>query len=155
MTSRGHTDVPELGSLLPSFDGVPRWRGGEKPSDAELAGKAVLVHFFSSGCPLCSEGMPVVHRLREAFGASGLIVVGAYQPRPDSTATEAEAEATCDRIVHGGHRCASDAGGVLATRFGHRFAPAYYVFDRAHRLRHFQEGNWNLDALEDVIERNG
>ena len=145
--------MPELGSLLPAFDGVPRWRNGGAPAEADLAGKAVLVHFFSSGCPLCSEGMPVVHRVREAFAPAGLVVIGVYQPRPEFTATETEAEQVCDHIVHGAQRCAVDAGGVLAARFGHRWAPAYYLYDRAHRLRHLQEGNWNLKALDAVIDR--
>lgn len=145
--------MSDLGSLLPSFDGVPRWRVGGAPAEADLAGKAVFVHFFSSGCPLCSEGMPVVNRVREAFASPGLVVIGVYQPRPDNSATEAEAEQVCDRIVHGAHRCAADASGVLAQRFGHTWAPAYYVFDRMHRLRHIQEGNWNLDALDEVIKR--
>jgi thiol-disulfide isomerase/thioredoxin len=146
--------VPDLGSPLPSFDGVPRWLSGRAPAEADLAGKAVLVHFFSSGCPLCSEGMPAVHRVREAFETAGLVVIGVYQPRAEFTATESEAEKVCDRIVHGAHRCAADALGVLAARFGHRWAPAYYVYDRAHRRRHFQEGNWHVDALDEVIQRS-
>ena len=145
--------MPELGSLLPSFDGVSQWRGGAAPADADLAGKAVFVHFFSSGCPLCSEGMTVVRRVREEFAASGLVVIGAYQPRPDGNATDDEAESMCDTFVRGEYRCAADSSGVLAARFGHRWAPAYYVFDRAHRLRHFQEGNWNLEALDEAIKR--
>jgi thiol-disulfide isomerase/thioredoxin len=155
--------VPDLNSLLPSFDGVPRWPVGGAPAENDLAGKAVLVHFFSSGCPLCTEGMPVVHRVREAFAPSDLVVIGVYQPRPEPKATEGEAEQVVCRepvtnrpiihIVNGAHRCALDVEGVLAVRFGHQWAPSYFVFDRAHRLRHFQEGNWNLDALHEIIQR--
>lgn len=144
---------PKLGSLLPSLDGVPRWRGAA-PIEVDLADKPVLVHFFSSGCPLCSEGMQAVHRVREAFETMGLVVIGTYQARPDTNATDAEADQICDQLVRGAHRCAADSGGVLAARFGHRWAPAYYVYDRIHRLRHFQEGNWKLDALDEIIKRS-
>jgi thiol-disulfide isomerase/thioredoxin len=146
--------MPDLGSLLPSFDGVPRWPVGGAPAENDLAGKAALVHFFSSGCPLCTEGMPVVHRVREAFAPSDLVVIGVFQPRNEHKATEADAENVVDNVVHGAHRCALDLEGVLTARFGHQWAPSYYVFDRAHRLRHFQEGNWNLDALHEIIQRN-
>jgi len=144
--------VPKLGSLLPAFGGVPRWRGGAAPTEADLAGMPVLVHFFSSGCPLCREGMPILRRLRDAHAPAGVVVIGAFQPRPDVEATIADAERVCDLIVHDAHRSAADVEGVLAARFGHRWAPAYYVYDRAHRLRHFQVGNWNLDALAGVLE---
>jgi hypothetical protein len=45
-----------------------------------------------------------------------------------------------------------DVAGVLAARFGNEWAPAYYVYDRSHRLRHYQMGNWNLDGIAAVIE---
>ena len=112
----------------------------------------MLVHFFSSGCPLCREGMPAVRRLRATFGGDSLAVVGAFQPRPDANATVAEAERECDELACSAHACALDIDGVLAARFGNQWAPAYYVFDRGHRLRHYQMGNWNLDAIAAIIE---
>ena len=144
--------MPQLDSLLPSFDGVPLWRSGPAPTASDLAGKAVLVHFFSSGCPLCREGMPAVDLLRASYESSGLVVVGAYQPRPDAKATAAEAVRECDASVRPTHVCALDVAGVLAQRFGNEWAPAYYVYDRSHRLRHYQMGNWNLDGIAAVIE---
>jgi thiol-disulfide isomerase/thioredoxin len=145
--------VPQLNSLLPSFEGVPQWRNGEAPAQNDIAGKPVLVHFFSSGCPLCREGMPAVLRLGAAYELSGLVVIGAYQPRPEAQASIADAERECDLHVGPAHRCAVDSAGVLSARFGHTWAPAYYVYDRAHRLRHVQEGNWALESLAAVIER--
>lgn len=144
--------MPQLNSVVPPFDGVPRWRNGPAPAASDLAGRAVLVHFFSSGCPLCREGMPVVRSLGATFGADSLAVVGAFQPRPDAIATVAEAERECDELACSTHACAMDVDGVLAARFGNKWAPAYYIFDRGHRLRHYQMGNWNLDALAAIIE---
>lgn len=145
--------VPELNTPLPSFDGVAHWRNGPAPAVFDIADKPVLVHFFSSGCPLCREGVPAIRRMHATFSPDGLVVVGAYQPRQDIAATLADAERECDLHVSPTHPCALDADGILAARFGNSWPPAYYVYDRGHRLRHYQMGNWNLDALGTVIQR--
>jgi thiol-disulfide isomerase/thioredoxin len=144
--------MPRLHSSLPSFDGVSIWRNGPAPADAELAGKPVLVHFFSSGCPLCREGMPAVRRLHATFASAGLVVVGAYQPRQDIPTTLADAERECDLHVGPTHPCALDTEGTLAARFGNLWPPAYYVYDRSHLLRHYQMGNFNLAAVDRIIQ---
>jgi hypothetical protein len=46
-----------------------------------------------------------------------------------------------------------DTGGILAARFENLWPPAYYVYDRGHRLRHYQMGNSNLEALDAIIQR--
>jgi thiol-disulfide isomerase/thioredoxin len=144
--------MPQLSSSLPSFDGVSHWRNGPAPTEADLDGKPVLVHFFSSGCPLCRDGMPVIRRLHATYSAAGLMVVGAFQPRQDVKASLADAERECDLHVGPTHACALDAGGILAARFENTFPPAYYVYDRSHHLRHYQMGNWNLEAIGGIIK---
>ncbi|HKW45782.1 MAG TPA: TlpA disulfide reductase family protein [Candidatus Eremiobacteraceae bacterium] len=145
--------MAQLGSMLPSFEGVPRWRNGSAPVQRDIAGKPVLVHFFSSGCPLCGEGLPVVLRLGAALAPVGLVIIGAYQPRNDVHAQAADADRECDVQIGTAHRCAADVDGILKLRFGHTWPPAYYVYDRAHRLRHFQEGNWELETMAAAVER--
>jgi thiol-disulfide isomerase/thioredoxin len=142
-----------LNTPLPSFHGVAHWRNGPAPTEAELAGKPVLVHFFSSGCPLCGKGMPTVRQLHATYAPAGLVVVGAFQLRQDVAATLADAERECDRHVGSGHPCAVDIEGILAARFGNLWPPAYYVYDRSHRLRHYQMGNSNLESLDAIIQR--
>jgi thiol-disulfide isomerase/thioredoxin len=144
--------MPQLGSMLPSFEGVPSWRYGPPPEAVDLEGKPVLVHFFSSGCPLCREGMPVIRRLHAAFAPRGLVVVGAYQPRPDAKAAPGDAGRESDLHIGPTHACALDDDGVLAKRFENEWAPGYYIYDRSHFLRHYQMGNWNLDELAALIK---
>jgi hypothetical protein len=145
-------EMPSLNSSLPGFDGVAHWRNGPAPTETALAGKPLLVHFFSSGCPLCREGMPVIRRLHATYASAGLMVVGAYQPRQDVRASLADAERECDLHIGPTHACALDADGVLASRFENTWPPAYYVYDRSHRLRHYQMGNWNLEAIGGIIQ---
>lgn len=117
-----------------------------------MNGRAVLVHFFSSDCPLCDEGARRIAAWIEEFRESGLVVVGAFQPRRDVASTSADALAKCEhhcRIAP--HPCAADAAGVLSQRFGSEWWPAYFVYDAAHRLRHHQMGNEAMERLDSVV----
>jgi thiol-disulfide isomerase/thioredoxin len=143
--------VFRINSPLPSLDGVAAWRSA-RPSAGELAGNPVLVHFFSSGCALCHDGMPLVAEWRAHFAPRGLVVIAVYQPRSDIESTLADIGRECAAIVGSAHACAVDIRGVLAARFGNEWPPAYYVYDRSHRLRHFQMGNWHIERMAAVIE---
>jgi thiol-disulfide isomerase/thioredoxin len=117
-----------------------------------MRGHAVLVHFFSSDCPLCDEGARRIAGWIAEFGKVGLVVVGAFQPRRDVDSMSADALVECER--HCGiapHICAADAAGELSQRFGNEWWPAYFVYDAAHRLRHYQMGNEAMDRLDNVI----
>ena len=51
------------------------------------------------------------------------------------------------------HRAAFDNDLQIVERFDNQFVPAYYLFDRAHKLRHFQAGDKSYDRIEAAIER--
>jgi thiol-disulfide isomerase/thioredoxin len=117
-----------------------------------LLGRAVLVHFFSSDCPLCDEGAHRIARWIDEFEPIGLVVVGAFQPRREAESTRAMALAECERHCRiARHPCAADAAGELSQRFGNEWWPAYFVYDTAHRLRHYQMGNEAMHRLESVL----
>lgn len=143
---------PRLGSALPSLSCDAPWLGGAPPDDAQLAGRPVAVHFFSSDCPLCDQGAHRIARWISEFAAQDLVVVGAFQPRRDRPSTDDSARIECARQIRvAPHPCAVDVRGELAERFGNEWWPGYYVYDRAHRLRHVQTGNAALDLLDRAV----
>ncbi len=142
---------PRLGSALPSLDCSAPWLT-QPPDRANLTGKPVVVHFFSSDCPLCDEGAHRIARWISSLAPMGLVVIGAFQPRHDTPASQAEALAECARHSrNAAHACVADCTGELAARFGNEWWPAYFVYDRAHRLRHYQMGNDGLDRLDALL----
>jgi len=67
------------------------WAQGGPLSLSGLRGKVVLVRFFTDpDCPYCSATAPALNELQKELGASGLVVVGFYTPKPSPRATTVE-----------------------------------------------------------------
>jgi thiol-disulfide isomerase/thioredoxin len=140
----------KLGDPLPSFDGASRWLDG--PVDPSLLdSRPVLVHFWSTSCPLCHEGVRDIARWRERF--PDLVVVAVFQPRADEPYDPTSVERDARESMDIAYPCAIDAQDALARRFDSAYSPGYYVFDEEHRLRHRQMGNARLDVIEALLER--
>jgi len=139
-----------LSDPLPTFDGASGWLGA-KPVPSPSPTSPLLVHFWSTRCPLCHEGPHSIARWRVRF--PGLTVVAVYQMRADETLDAAVVERDARESMAIDYPCAVDGSGVLARRFDSAFAPSYYVFDAEHRLRHRQMGNAHLEVIETILER--
>jgi|SRR5579863_7134901 len=146
-----------LGDALPLFDPGVRWLDDRRPAVA--TGVPVLVHFWSTGCPLCHEGAAHIAAWRSRFGSS-LTTVAIFQLRsgvagPDgvSTVTEDVMRPQARGVVAPGEACAIDVDRRLEKRFENPFAPGYFVFDERHRLRHRQMGNDGISDVESLLER--
>jgi len=140
-----------LGDPLPPFDGV-EWLDGNGPSVPN--GVVVLVHFWSTGCPLCHEGAAAIlawRRRRE----DRLVSIAVFAPRLDATAAVDIDSVRRDArdLMRVDQACALDRDRSLSARFDCLYAPAYFVFDAAGALRHRQTGNDHLHALGALVER--
>jgi thiol-disulfide isomerase/thioredoxin len=135
---------------LPSLEGVSTWIGGA-PSDEELAGKPVLVHVWSVSCSICHDVAAEVARWQAEYGPRGLEVIGIHQPRgPEELDVDrVTRDATTEMKI--AWPTAIDNEHTLVRRFENQFVPAYYVFDRDHKLVHRQAGDRGFDRLHDKI----
>ena len=138
-------------SPLPSLDGAAVWENGGKPSDADLAGQPVLVHFWSVSCYICHNVADVVSGWRDKYGPQGLKVIAIHQPRGpeelDVTKVTEDAHGTMGITQPLG----IDNTHALVKAFENEFVPAYYVFDRNHELIHRQAGDRGFERLEAKI----
>ncbi len=139
-------------SPLPAFDGVETWLNGE-PSAADLAGKPVLVHFWSLSCYLCHDTAATVAQWRDTYGPQGLAVIAIHQPRSEDELDVAKVEADARDAMQITQPCAVDNAHILVERFENQFVPAFYVFNRAHEMRHFKAGGQGLETVATAIER--
>jgi thiol-disulfide isomerase/thioredoxin len=140
-------------SPLPSLDGVATWINGEIPTAEALAGKPVLVHFWSISCYICHDVAEQVAAWRDRFGPEGLEVIAIHQPRGPEELDHAKVQADALGAMGLTQPCAIDDDHTLVDRFENQFVPAYYVFNRSHELRHFQAGDKGYDRLVTAIER--
>jgi len=131
---------------LPDFGEGAVWINGRTSREA-LRGRPVLVHFWSVGCRLCLEEMPLLDFLRDTVGApAGLALVGIHVPR---TAPDRDPERIAEAVRTLGidHPVLADDG-AMAAAFRNEHVPTYYLFDESHRLRHAQAGEHALRAME-------
>lgn len=139
-------------SPLPSFEGAAAWINGE-PQCEELRGLPVVVSFWSTSCYLCHETAEQFARWRDRFSDRGVAFVAVHQPRSEA---ELDVEAvTKDALEEMKlmQPVAIDNAHAIVDRFENEFVPAFYVFNRAHRLRHFQAGGKSFERIEAAIQR--
>lgn len=111
---------------LPDLDGKPR-------SQAELAGKVVVVDFWATWCAACKETVPKLAELQEKYRDQGLAVVGISVDKGSSDKVRKAA-----RKLGINYLVLHDKDNTLGGAFGFSGIPSLYVFDRSGSL---------LDAL--------
>jgi thiol-disulfide isomerase/thioredoxin len=139
------------GSPLPSLDGVSDWINGGEPKPEELAGKPLLIHFWSVSCYICHDVADEVKKWQAEYGPRGLAVVAVHQPRGPEELDVAKVTEDANGPMGITWPLAIDNQHALVGRFENQFVPAYYVFDKDHKLVHRQAGDRGFERLHDKI----
>jgi thiol-disulfide isomerase/thioredoxin len=140
----------KLRETMPELKGVSGWlntAGNEEPA----VQKPVLIHFWSASSPLCRESMPDLNNIRDDFEAD-MHFIAVHVPLLEEDVYRSVIKETAENlnIIQ---PVALDNQRVLADAFELPKVPAYYVFDRNGRLRHFQKGGRGMKMLRRRIER--
>jgi thiol-disulfide isomerase/thioredoxin len=78
-----------------------RWIG--HPLSLEgLRGKVVLVRWWTEGCHFCANTLPELETLRRDHAAEGLVVVGAFHPKPPREVSDRHIQAKAKRLGFSG-----------------------------------------------------
>ncbi len=144
----------KLRTPIPSLSGADAWLNSGRLTAPELAGSPVLIHFWAIGCELCKRQIPMVIGSRQELGPRGLRVVGVHtrvQATPPDTSAEDVARAARELGLE--HPIAVDLSGALAREFRVAQTPAYFVFDAAGFLRHYQAGYRAEALVRAAVER--
>lgn len=139
-------------SPLPSLEGAATWLSGE-PKPEDLAGRPVLVHFWSISCYLCHDVVEQVNAWRDKYAKEGVAFIAVHQPRSEAELDVEAVQKDAREHMKLTQPCAIDNEHAIVERFQNQYVPAYYLFDRTHRLRHFQAGDKGYDRIEAAIER--
>ncbi len=139
-------------SPLPVFDGATAWINGEATPDA-LAGRPVVVSFWSQSCYLCHETAPEFARFRDRLAAQGVAFVAVHQPRSADELDVAAVTKDALDAMHLTQPVAIDNTHAIVERFQNQFVPAFYVFNRQHELRNFQAGAKGFERIEAAVAR--
>ncbi|WP_445488517.1 TlpA family protein disulfide reductase [Niallia sp. 03133] len=141
----------KLREQMPELAGATEWLNGEL-SKADLVGeKPTLIHFWSVSCYLCKEAMPQVNEFRDNY-SDKLNVVAVHMPRSEEDLNLEQIKKTAEE--HGiTQPIFVDSGHKLTEAFENQYVPAYYVFDKEGKLRHFQAGGSGMKMLEKRVNR--
>ncbi|MGH7715775.1 MAG: TlpA family protein disulfide reductase, partial [Vulcanimicrobiaceae bacterium] len=136
-----------------SLQGATRWINGPEPSEDTLLGHPVFVSFWSKTCYVCHDVAVEVARWRTRFEPAGLLFIAVHQPRIPQEHDLEDAIDDALGAMNITQFAAFDNDLEIVERFDNQFVPAYYLFDREHKLRHFQAGDKGYDRIEAAIER--
>lgn len=141
----------KLREQMPELTGATEWLNGEVTKADLVGAKPTLIHFWSISCHLCKEAMPQVNEFRDQY-KDKLNVVAVHMPRSenDLNLEEIKQVATENGITQ---PIFIDSEHKLAEVFENQYVPAYYVFDREGKLRHFQAGGSGMKMLEKRVNR--
>ena len=136
--------VPEPGADLvgrpaPAWS-FERWIRRAPLSLAELRGKVVLVRWWTDGCDYCAATLPALEALRARHAGEGLVVIGAYHPKPPAATSDRRILAVARKLGFSGP-IAVDRDWSTLERYwlaGHResgWTSVSFLIDRAGIIR--------------------
>jgi thiol-disulfide isomerase/thioredoxin len=141
----------KLRDQMPELNGATTWLNGEVTKAELLGEKPTLIHFWSISCGLCKEAMPDINNFRDEY-KDKLNVIAVHMPRSEKDLdldqikeVAAEHDITQPIFVDNAHK--------LTDAFENQYVPAYYVFDREGKLRHFQAGGSGMKMLTKRVNR--
>jgi thiol-disulfide isomerase/thioredoxin len=156
-----HLKQPEaLKQAAPELGKVPVWIGKKGRTNKELAGKVVLVHFWSSASGSSLNNLVSFAEWRKLFKDDGLEIIAIHtndpgQPFPYHTRDEGqsaskEEEADLRKLVDKIKKVGTvnpavvetgiDTDGELQRTWGVRRTPTFFLIDRKGKLRYCYEG---------------
>lgn len=136
---------------MPELNGATEWLNGQVTKEELIGGKPTLIHFWSISCHLCKEAMPQVNEFRDQF-KDKLNVVAVHMPRSEKDLDVEEVSKVAEE--HGiTQPIFIDSQMKLTDAFENEHVPAYYVFDKDGKLRHFQAGGSGMKMLEKRVNR--
>lgn len=141
----------KLYTQIPPFDGVALWLNGEVTNEQLEEGKPLFIHFWSVSCHLCKVAMPQINQFRDQY-RDCLNVVAVHMPRSES-------DLNIDEIIRVAaeheisHPIFVDYHKMLAEAYENKYVPAYYLFDKNRKLRHYQAGGSSMNMLEKRLLR--
>ena len=138
---------------MPSIEGGTDWFNSAPLTNADFAGHPTLIHFWAISCHSCKESLPDVNRWFDEYEKKkGLKILSVHMPRQESdTNLDAVREAVNEYQIK--QPCVVDNWHSIADAFENKYVPAFYIFDKEGKLRHFQAGEKAAKMVEPVIER--
>lgn len=150
-TSSTILPAPNLRPQGGDFTGATAWLNAERPLvPADLAGRVVVVDFWTSCCINCLHTLPILSALEKRHEADPVLVVGVHSPKFDA---ETEGERLRSAIVENSitHPVAVDGSMKIWTAWKAQAWPTVFVLDAKGRIVWRGSGEPSKDVLESYV----
>ncbi len=135
----------------PEFKDVTGWLNTPPLSMKGLAGKVVLVDFWTYSCVNCVRTLPFLSAWHEAYKEKGLVIIGIHTPEFDFERDAANVEAAVRRSGIS-YPVALDNGYAMWNAYRNHYWPAHYFIDARGRVRYHHFGEGGYEHSEAVIK---
>lgn len=137
---------------LPSLNGAIAWLNSPPLTREALAGRVVLVDFWTYSCINCLRSIPYVEAWAEKYRAAGLVVIGVHTPefafeKDLSNVRKAVKDLKITYPV------AVDSNYAIWKAFHNEYWPAHYFIDANGYIRYHHFGEGEYDKSEGVIQQ--
>ncbi|HXZ26251.1 MAG TPA: redoxin family protein [Nitrospiria bacterium] len=142
----------DLNRLAPDFDGATGWINSAPLHPGELAGKVVLVDFWTLSCINCIRTFPYLKAWDDKYRDQGLVIVGVHTPE---FAFEQTSDRVKDAVTRFGLRypIALDNNRVIWNGFANHWWPHKYLIDSHKKIRYEWMGEGQYDDIERAIQQ--
>ena len=146
------TGVLRINSELTSLDYANGWLNSQPLSNAQLAGKVVLIHFWTYTCINWLRTLPYVRAWSEKYKDQGLVVIGVHTP-------EFEFEKNVENVLEAikglkvEYPIAIDNDFEIWDAFKNEYWPALYLVDANGRIDYRKFGEGDYEISERMIQK--
>ena len=140
-----------VGPMAPDFAGITGWLNSPPLSLTALAGKVVLVDFWTYSCINCQRTLPELRGWWDAYHDKGLVIVGVHSPEFDFEKDPANVQRAVTQLGVT-WPVALDPAMATWNAYQNQYWPAEYLIDQRGRVRHVHFGEGAYDVTENAIE---
>ncbi len=139
-------------TTLPALDGAATWLNSAPLDASALKGHVVVVDFWTFLCSNCQAALPHVRQLDADFRDKGLITIGVHTPE---LAPERDINNVKKALVKLGvtYPVPVDPEFTIWNRFGNRYWPSIYIFDKTGKLRYHWDGEGDYAEQRALVQR--
>jgi len=146
--------TPWAAPELPVAGGA--WINSKPLTKADLEGKVVLIDFWTFGCWNCYRSFPWLNELEKKLAGKDFMIIGVHTPEFEHEKDRAE---VVKKVKEFGleHPVVMDNDFGFWKAMGNRYWPAFYLIDKAGRVRamyvgEIHTGDKKARAMEKQIE---
>ena len=145
-----------MNAPLPDLAGATKWYNVEEGRTGfeaeELKGSPTLVHFWSVSCHTCHEIADQVQQWKEEWTPKGVKFISIHQAKSEADLDLAKIESDLKKMGMD-QPVAADNDFKIIDAFQNEFMPAFYIFDKDGKMRHFQAGDRGFERILDRLNR--